>query len=97
MTTPETRTHVPLGISESREFRPTWRAGLKMFARLFRIEQVVVEKSLAGAVYKHEKEETKAKSVLVDLKMPKLDQIFKTALIATKRLSFENIYLVILL
>ena len=33
-----------------------------MFARLFRIEQVKAsKKGLAGAVYKHEKEETKAK------------------------------------
>ena len=36
-------------------------AVLKMFARLFRIEQ---EKSLVGAVYKQEKEETKAKVFL---------------------------------
>ena len=53
--------------------------GLKFFARLFRIEQV---KGLAGAVYKQEKEETKAKSVcaLVHLKMPKLEQINSQAL-----------------
>ena len=36
-----------------------------------------LKKSLAGAVYKQEKEETKAKSVLVDLKMPKLEQSSK--------------------
>ena len=50
-----------------------------------------LEKSLARAVYKQEKEETKAKSVLVDLKMPKLEEIFKTAVIATKRLTVLKI------
>ena len=41
-----------------------------MFARLFRIKQVKVskKKSLVGAVYEQEKEETKTKSVPGDLK-----------------------------
>ena len=57
-----------------------------------------LEKSLAGVVYKHEKLETKAKSVLVDSKMPKLEQIFKTAAsLYEKSHSFENICSIILL
>ena len=50
------------------------------------------EKSLAGAVCKREKKETKAESVLVDLKKPKLEQNFKTAAIATKRLTVVKIF-----
>ena len=71
-------------------FCPTWRAVLKMFARLFRCEGL--ENSLAGAVYKREKEETKAKSFLVDLKMLKLEQNFKTAANARKRLTVLKIF-----
>ena len=65
-----------------------------MLARLFLIVQVKASKkvTVAGAVYKQEKEETKVKSVLIDLKMPKLEQIFKAAAIATKRLTIWKIF-----
>ena len=42
-----------------------------------------LEKSLAGAVYE---------SILVRLKMPKLEQMFKIAVIATKRLTVLKIF-----
>ena len=51
-----------------------------------------LKKSLAGVVYKHEKR-NQGESVLVYLKMPKVGQIFKTAVVIT----FETIYFIILL
>ena len=53
-----------------------------------------LERGLAGAVNKQEKKrkETKAKTVLIDLKMPQLGQSFKKAVVATKRLTVLKIF-----
>ena len=62
-------------------FCPTWRTDLKMFARLFRIEQVkALKKSLVGVVYEQEKEEKRRNVFLAALKIPKLKQIFEQSI-----------------
>ena len=63
-------------------FCSTWRAVLKMFVRLFRIKASEnLEKSLAGAIYKNENEETETKRALDYSRIPKLQEIFTTVAI----------------
>ena len=54
-------------------FCSTWRAVLKMFVRLFRIEaSESLEKNLAGAIYKGKNWEPETKRALDYLRRPKL-------------------------
>ena len=48
-----------------------------MFVRLYWTEGIKAEKSLSGAVFEYEKQETKTKSVPGGLKIPELEQIFE--------------------
>ena len=65
-------------------FCPTWRGILKMFVRLFRIEQVKASEKIAGATYK-KNGETETKRVLDNLRMSKLQEIFTRVSIVCHR------------
>ena len=75
-------------------FCPTWRGVLKMFVRLFRIEQVKAsEKKIAGATNK-KNGETETKRVLDNLRMSKLQEILTTVSIECHR--YERLELAVL-
>ena len=84
-------------------FCSTWRAVVKMFVSLFRIEPVKASKKFSrGSLQKKENGETESKRVLDNLRMPKLQDIFTTIAIAChdryKRLTaFEIAFAIILL
>ena len=72
-------------------FCSTWRAVLKMFVRLFRIEaSESLDKSLAGAIYKGQNWESETKRALDYLRRPKL-------VIATRESLFCKIFFTIIL
>ena len=65
-----------------------------MFARLFRIEQVKASRKVKQELFTNKKTRKRRDqlSVFIYLKMPKLEKIFKTAVIATKTLTVLKIF-----
>ena len=70
-------------------FCPTWRGVFKMFARLFRIEQVKASRKVKQEVFTNKKTRKRRDqlSVLIYLKMPKLEKIINRFQVAVRLFS----------